>query len=130
MRVFLRQMLVICSKVIMIRHDSDTTRVAVMKNLSILDLILHILKPKTNFNLKNIYNLIPLLTSLVLYNDRNRSSIDRRKSSLTVLINSESVERDSRLVIRVVITDITIDNVGDELQANFLVAASKGSNTF
>ena len=52
MRVFLRQMLVICPNVIMIRHSSDTTRVADMKNHSILDLILHILKPKTNFNLK------------------------------------------------------------------------------
>lgn len=74
--------------------------------------------------------LISLLTNLVLYNDRNRSSIDTRKAILTVLRNDESVKWDSRLVIKLLIIGIIIDNAGDESHANFLVEAWKGSSTF
>ena len=111
----------------MFQHDSDRINVGGKKNLSILDLILYILISKST-SFINAFSLNSLHTNFVWYKSLKRSSIEKRKVSLIFFIKEQSVVRSSRLVIRVVITGITIDNVGNESQANFLVAASKGSN--
>jgi hypothetical protein len=69
-----------------------------------------------------------ILTILSSNNFRNLSSMEDRKLFLIFVIIEESVFRPSRLVINVVTTGNTIEIVGLESLANFLVADSNGSS--
>jgi hypothetical protein len=72
-----------------------------------------------------MYQILTILSSNTF---RNLSSMEHRKLFLIFVIIEESLFRPSRLVINVVTTGNTIEIVGSDALANFLVADSNGSS--